>query len=439
VSRPAPLTFEQQRLWQLDRDAPGGVEYVVTWAWRLHGPLSVDALRAALGRLMRRHQVLRTEFHVVAGQPAQLVLPEVPVPLRVVSANGRRTADWVADELTHPFDLTAAPLWRALLVRSSPVEHTLVFLWQHIIVDAWSSGILVRELSACYRAELTGRPPALPALPVHYGELARAQRERPDDEDVTDQLDYWRDQLAGATPLRLPTDRPRHDGAPSPVGAAVAFTVPEAVTVRLAALAVAERVTMFMVLLAAVDVLLGRHARQHDVSVATPLSDRGDVESEPLIGCFLNVLVLRTDLAGDPSFTALLRRVREVTLAGYEFGALPFQRLVDQVGPELATDPRLLLRVMFVVNNVDPVTWDLPDIDVEEHPLPEGPARHDLTIAFGQVDAELTGHLRYRTELFDRDRIERMCQDLVALLTAVALAPHRRLSDLTTDIADRSA
>jgi hypothetical protein len=206
-----PLSAAQHRLWLLDQASPGSVEYLVPWAWRLSGPLDVDVLAAALAMVAERHEVLRTELRPVGGQLVQVVVDGLPVPLRIVDAGGRRPDAWVSDELARPFDLATAPLWRALVVRSSPVEHLLVFVWHHVVIDAWSAGILLRELSACYRAELCGVAPDLPRPARQYGDLARIERKRVDDEQVAEDLAYWRNQLAGFAPLRLPSDRPRRE------------------------------------------------------------------------------------------------------------------------------------------------------------------------------------------------------------------------------------
>lgn len=421
-----PLSFEQQWLWQLDQQAPGRPDWLVTWAWRLDGPLDVTALRGALAAVVARQDVLRTHLPLVEGEPVQRVVPELPLPLRIVDAAGRRIDDWVADELAVRVDLTTAPLWQALLVRGSPVEHALIFVWHHTVIDAWSSGILARELSACYRAELVGLAADLPPLAVRYGELAQRRRAQPDDDRTAEQLAYWRTRLAGAVALELPTDRPRR-ARPAPDGGACRFAVPEPIADRLRALAAAERVTMFMLLLTVVSTLLAGAAGQRDISIGTPLSSRAELDSEPLIGCFLNIVLLRTDLSGDPTFLELLARVRETTLDGYESGELPLSRITGELGVDTAD----LLRVMFIVNNVDPPCWDLPRVAVTDHPLPAGPARHELTIAFGGVASEIAGHLRYRAELFDPARIERLRDDLLTLLAAVTENPHARLSTLT--------
>jgi hypothetical protein len=422
----APLSFAQLHLWRLAQADAGGVEHLVSWAWRVRGPLDVDVLCGALARVADRHEVLRTAFRTVGGEPVQVVAQRIAVPLRVVEVGGRQPGAWVSEELKRPFELSAAPLWRVLAVRCSPTDHVLNFVWHHLVIDAWSAGILTRELSACYRTELTGAQPDLPQLKVHYRDLARVERECLDDEMVEEQLVYWRNQLAAVPSLLLPTDRTRRS-SPSQASAAVGFVVPPQVADGLRQLAIGHRATLFMVLLAAVKVLLARYAKQDDVAVGTPLSRRRQVDSEPLIGYFLDTLVLRTDLSGDPSFAALLRRVREVALDAYEFDELPFERIQVELGA--VHNP--MYRVRFLVNTIVAAEWDLPDIKVEDYPVPDGPAGCDLTVAFGGVSAELSGYIRYRTELFDQVRIDGMCADLVALLAAVSHNPDRRLSELT--------
>ncbi|WP_020672467.1 non-ribosomal peptide synthetase [Amycolatopsis nigrescens] len=429
---PAPLSFAQQRLWFLDRLEPGGLQYLVPWAWRLSGPLDLGLLADALRRVVDRHEILRTRFAELDGQPVQVVVDTVPVELPVIDAAAGQIdqVDQIVDELMkQPFDLAVAPLWRARVLRLSPDEHVVITVWHHVVIDAWSAGILLRELSAGYRAGLAGEEPDLPALDVQYGDYARRQRERLSGLALAEQLAYWRRNLAGSPPLELPADRPR-GRTRSTAGAAVPFTVPAAVVKGLRALATAERVTLFMVLLAGVQVLLGRYADQEDVSVGTPLANRNQAETEPLIGFFLNTLVLRTDLSGDPTFAGLLRRVREVTLNAYDHEDLPFEQLVEALRPErdLARTP--LFQVMFLVNNVRAAGWDLPGVRAEEYPLTIGLAKFDLTVAFLEGPEQLEGFVRFSTALYDRDRIERMCGHLGNLLAAVVADPAVRLSRL---------
>ena len=425
----APLSFAQQRLWFLDRLEPGGLQYLVPWAWRLSGPLDVELLAAALGRVVARHEILRTRFAEVDGQPSQLVEETVEVALPVTDLTPWRVDEYVAELMEQPFDLEVAPHWRARVLRLAPDEHVLITIWHHAVIDAWSAGILLREMSAAYRAALAGEEPDLPPIGFQYRDFAEAQRIRLAGEGAAGQLAYWRGKLAGLPILDLPTDRPRGRSR-SAAGDAVPFTVPPVIVDGLRELARNQRVTLFMVLLAAFQVLLARYAGQDDVAVGTPLANRNHAETEPLIGFFLNTLVLRTDLSGDPSFAELLRRVRETTLDAYDNEDLPFEQLVEALRPErdLARTP--LFQAMFLVNNVQAPDWDLPGVRTEEYPLTVGRAKFDLTLAFHERPERLDGFLRYGTALFDRDRIERMTGHLRNLLAAVVVDPDLPLSRL---------
>ncbi len=429
-TRPLLLSFGQQRLWFLDQLEPGSAEYLVPLAWRLRGPLDADALRAALARVVDRHEVLRTALVATEGRAHQVLLPRVRVELPVVTADD---ADDTRRRVTllcrTPLDLSLAPLWRATLVREGPDDHVLVLVLHHSVADAWSAGVLVRELTAGYRAAVTRTEPALPDLPVQYADYAAWQRDWLSGPVLDGQLAYWRRNLAALDPLELPTDRHRA-ATRSTDGAAVSFTVPDAVAEGLRRLAAEHRATLFMVLLGCLQVLLARHSGQDDIVVGTPIANRNRPETEPLIGFFVNTLVLRTDLSGDPTFAELLDRVREVTLGAYEHQDLPFERLVDELHPERDPGRTPLFQVMLSVDNTEAVGWDLPGVRAEPHPLTSSTAKFDLTAAFTDGPDGLRGILRYSTALFDADRMSRMAAHLVTLLTAAADAPGTRLSDL---------
>jgi len=420
-----PLSFAQQRLWFLDQLEPGGTEYVVPMAWRLTGEVDVVALKNALAKVVARHEVLRTGFRTVAGKPSQWVTGGVEVSLPVLETGDQAISEAVAEFTGRPFPLDRAPLWRAAVVRAGTGDCVFVLAMHHIIADAWSSGVLVRELSHYY----TPAAPALPSLPVQYGDFAAWQRNSLTGPVLEEHLAHWRERLDGIAPLELPADRPR---APirSTEGAAVNFTIPPSVVAGLRTLARERRVTMFMIVLAGVQAVLARYAGQTDVAVGTPIAGRNRAETEGLIGFFINTLVLRTDLSGEPSFAELLDRVRAVTLDAYEHQDLPFERLVEELRPErdLARTP--LFQVMLSVDNTPPGEWALPGVDVTEFPLTAVQAKFDLTLAFADTPAGLLGTIRYSTALFDEDRMTRLCGHLRRLLRAGAAEPDTRLSEL---------
>ena len=328
-----PLSFAQQRLWVLDRFEPGSTAYTILAALRLQGPLNTRALARAVQALMRRHEGLRTTFIEDDQGPTQAILPDVEPALGLVDLRGlpeaereREALTLAAEEAERPFDLTRAPLLRALLVRLSGQHHLLVVTMHHIISDGWSSGILIRELSSLYEAFSTGEPPRLAPLSVQYADYAVWQRQWLQGDVLESQLAYWRKQLAGApAALELPTDKPRPP-VPSFRGGRVPVRLGRELSASLQALCQREGVTLFMALLAGFQTLLSANSGQLDVSVGSPIAGRAQPELEGLIGCFVNTLVLRTRMEGDPTFRELLGRVREVTLGAYAHQDVPFER-----------------------------------------------------------------------------------------------------------------
>ncbi|HEU4457154.1 MAG TPA: condensation domain-containing protein, partial [Longimicrobium sp.] len=326
-----PLSFGQRRLWFLERLAPGSA-YNIPAALRIRGALDEDALARALAEVVRRHEALRTRFDEVDGEPVQVVddgaaLAVARVDLSALAPAEREAALRVLarGETERPFDLAAAPLARATLVRLAPDERALVMVVHHVATDGWSMEVLMRELSTLYAAFADGRPSPLEELAVQYGDYAAWQRAHLRGEALEAQLDYWRRHLEGAPPLlELPTDRPRSAGASR--GETVSFALPAGTVEGLRALGRREGATLFMTLLAGVQALLGRLAGTEDVVVGVPIAGRSREETQGLIGFFVNSLAVRASLAGAPSFTTLLRRVREAALGAYAHQDLPFER-----------------------------------------------------------------------------------------------------------------
>ncbi|HEU0298364.1 MAG TPA: amino acid adenylation domain-containing protein, partial [Longimicrobium sp.] len=322
--RPLPLSFAQERLWFIDQLEPGSAAYNVPLALELRGPLDTAALERALGEIVRRHEPLRTVFAVRDDRPVQVIHPFAGFPLSLVDltalAGEERHAEAgrrIAGEARRPFDLATGPVLRATLLKEGDGEHTLVLVFHHIVTDAWSAGIFFRELAALYQAFTLGGDPPLPDLAVQYADFAAWQRGWLRGEALEKQAGFWRRRLAGAPAvLALPTDRPR-PAVQDVSGALVAFLLPPGTAAAARALAKREGATLFMVLLAAFQAVLHRWSGEEDVVVGTPIANRTRPELEGLIGFFDNTLALRTDLSGDPSFAALLGRVREGTLEAY--------------------------------------------------------------------------------------------------------------------------
>ncbi|HEU4883761.1 MAG TPA: condensation domain-containing protein, partial [Longimicrobium sp.] len=349
---PAPLSFSQRRLWFLDRMEPGNATYNLPNAVRLRGALDVPALERALGEIVRRHEALRTVFAEADGSPVQVIAPFGGFDLPVEDLSGLGEADReaaarrrVGEEAARPFDLAAGPLFRAGLLRLGGEDHVLLFSMHHIVSDAWSLGVFLRELSALYAAYREGRASPLPELEVQYADFAAWQHEQMAGGVLDRQLAYWRERLADAPALlELPADHPR-PAVQTYRGATLPVAFPIELLERLQALGRSEGATLYMTLLAAFQVLLSKYSGSADVVVGTSIAGRTQKEVEALIGFFVNTLVLRTDLSGDPSFRELLGRVREVTLGAYAHQDLPLETLVAELQPERSLSHSPLVQV----------------------------------------------------------------------------------------------
>ncbi|MFJ1551977.1 amino acid adenylation domain-containing protein, partial [Streptomyces sp. NPDC088246] len=440
--RALPLSFGQQRLWFLDQLEPGSSEYNLSTSVRWDVDVDVAALRAALGGVVARHEVLRTRLvadaegvaHQVIDEPAPFELRVVEVPTGadpVVAVRGV-----VAADAQVPFDLARGPLLRATLIRVAAQEHVLALSMHHVVSDEWSGRILRRELVALYEAFRAGDPDPLPPLEIQYADFAVWQRQWLTGDVLDTQLAYWRDRLSGIPTLELPTDRPRPP-VRSTKGGFVDFRVSAQTAQRLRVISREGGATMSMTLLAAFNVLLGRYAGTDDVVVGTPVANRNRAETESLIGFFVNTLVMRTDLSGGPTFTELLGRVRDTTLGAYAHQDVPFEQLVDELVTERDRSRSPLFQVLFDYDNGqsgDPgeaATPDLEDSADQQGPGPDAlPVRFDLVVTLGASGDELLGEFQYSSELFDPATIERMAGHLVTLLDALAENAGRRIDDL---------
>ncbi|MFC4047491.1 amino acid adenylation domain-containing protein [Dactylosporangium siamense] len=438
-SGPLPLSFAQQRLWFLHQLEPGSIEYNNAETIRLRGPLDAAALRAALDTVAERHEVLRTRLVTGPdGVPQQVVDPPGGVELieSDVSARPdppRAARDLLAADAGRPYDLARGPLVRARLVRLGADDHVFCLYLHHVVSDEWSALILRHELGAVYEASRAGRSPALAPLAVQYADFAAWQRSWLRGAVVEEQIAFWRDRLAGAPMLELPLDRPRPP-VRSSSAAAAEFAVPAAVADGLRSVARRSGATMFMTLLAAFTVVLSRHCGQDDVVVGTPIANRNHTETEGLVGFFVNSLVLRTDLSGDPTFAELVGRVRREALAGYAHQDVPFEQLVDVL--ETARDRSVapLFQVMFGVDRVGggagEARFTFPGLAGEPFPLGTDEARSDLTVALAEGADGISGSLLYRTDVFDHATVERLAEHLALILGTICAAPDQRLSEL---------
>ncbi|MET0396621.1 MAG: amino acid adenylation domain-containing protein, partial [Longimicrobiaceae bacterium] len=435
---PLPLSFAQQRLWLVDRLEPGSPAYNMPYALRLRGVLDTGALRAGLDALVRRHETLRTVFGEHAGAPVQVIHAPAPVVLRELELRELPQAEREAEagrlageEALLPFDLARGPLLRSTLLRLGDEDHVLCFTLHHVVSDGWSRDVLVREVSALYAAALRGEAARLPELEIQYADFAVWQREWLSGDVLEQQLSYWRDRLAGAPPLlEIPTDRPRATGL-SPRSASHAFALPTGLSHELRALSQREGATLFMTVLAGWQALLARYAGQEDVVVGTPIAGRTRRETEGLIGFFVNMLALRADLSGDPTWRELLGQVRETALGAYTHQDLPFERVVEDLGVERSLTHAPVFQVTFGLSRSrTEERLSLGELELEPFGREKGVAKFDLDIALVDAGEELAGLVVYREALFEPEMITRLAGHLETVLEAMAADPQRRLSEL---------
>jgi len=432
----SPLSFAQERLWFLEQFEPGGSAYNICRAARLTGLLKIEALEQSLSEIMRRHEVLRTRFQVVDGRPVQVRAPAQKLSISLVELSQLSHAErdgevarLIADEGGCPFDLSAGPLLQAMLLRLGNDDHMLILTTHHIASDAWSMGILTRELWTLYEAYANGKPSPLPDLPVQYTDYAVWQRQWLKGKVLESQLSYWKKQLAHIPILNLPTDRPR------PVlqsfrGARQPISLPESLTAAVNELSRREGVTQFMTLLAAFQVLLYRYSGQEDVVVGSPIANRNRTEIEGLIGFFVNTLVLRTDLSRRPTFKELLLRVRDVCLGAYAHQDLPFEKLVQELHPERDLSRNPLFQVMFVLQNTPRPFPETSGFSIERVDVLAETSPFDLSLYLRERNGKLIGFIEYSTDLFDRSTIERMIGHFQTLLEGIVANPDQLISTL---------
>ncbi|HSF40181.1 MAG TPA: amino acid adenylation domain-containing protein [Thermoanaerobaculia bacterium] len=432
-----PLSFAQQRLWFLQELMPESPYYNMPRAIRFTGRLAPAVLVRALSELVRRHESLRTAFAVVDGEPAQIVAESLTLTVPVVDVGALP-----GDEALHaveriglafvrqPFDLGRGPLLRYVLVRLGADDHVLLQSIHHIVFDGWSQMVLAREVVAIYEAFAEGRETPLPELPVQYADFAVWQRGWLTEEVLARQLEFWLRHLEGAPPLlELPADRPRPP-VQTLAGSHRYFRLDEGLSRELRAFAERRGASLYMVLVTAFRALVSRLTGRLDLVLGSPIANRHNKELEGLIGFFVNMLVMRTDLSGDPSFGTLFERVREVTLAGYENQDLPFERLVEAKKPERSLSSTPLFQVMFNLLNFPVAPHRLPGLVVDPWQLGTGTSKYDLSLYFFGGDEALGGFFEYSTDLFDPETIERLLRQLEQILAAGVADEGLRLSEL---------
>jgi amino acid adenylation domain-containing protein len=433
-----PLSFAQQRLWFLDQLEPGSDFYNLHSAVRLSGKFNVSVFEEALSEIVRRHEILRTTFASVGGEPVQVISSPAPLRIPVAELDGLGEAEreeevkrLINEEAQKPFDLNQGPLLRIKLLKLTEDDHIVLLTMHHIISDGWSMGVLFGEIAALYQAYEKGEKSPLDELPAQYADFAVWQREWLRGEALEANLSYWRGQLGGELPsLELPIDRPR-----PPVqtykGAVCGVALPDELSEGLRVLSQRHGCTLYMTLLAAFQTLLYRHSGQEDIIVGSPIAGRNRAELEPLIGFFINTLVLRTDLSGEPTFVELMKRVRETTLAAYTHQDVPFEKLVEELHPERDMSRSPLFQVDFTFQHFAPV--NVKDFaDVRMTPLnSEGrTAKFDLTLSLAESGKRVFGTLEYNTDLFDASTVERLISHFEQLLSSCVENSQERVNRL---------
>lgn len=450
-NRPFPLSFAQQRLWFLNQLIPDNAFYNVPSALRVIGSLNLEALEQTFAEILRRHEALRTTF-VMLEQAVQIISPTLKIPIKVLDLqslpDAKREAQalyLITEEAQRPFNLATGPLLRVTLLRLQETEHILLLNLHHIVSDGWSIGVLIRELAAFYEAISTASPPPLPALPIQYADFAYWQRQwlqqagKDGCTPLQTQLNYWRQQLDGISFLNLPTDRIRAANQ-TYRGATQFLQLSESLSESLEALSKSEGVTLFMTLLAAFQILLNRYTQQEDITVGTPIANRNRSEIEPLIGFFVNSLVLRTNLSGNPTFLEVLSRVKEVALGAYAHQDLPFEKLVEELHPERNLSQNPLFQVVFAVQNAPMAALELQGLTLSPLQFVDtGATRFDLEFhlwersksnALGSHREGINGFVVYSTDLFEQTTIQRMLEHFQTLLVNIVANPQTKIAAL---------
>ena len=431
-SRPEeiPLSYAQQRLWFLDQLEPESLAYLASRARRMRGLLDAQSLERSLQELVRRHESLRTTFIVRAGHLVQVIHSTGRTLLPVIDLQGLRpeqkaseTHRLVSQEAQRPCDLAQGPLLRTYLLRVERQEHIILLTLHHIITDGWSNEVLVREIATLYQAFASGQPSPLAPLPIQYADYALWQRAWLQGEILETQLAYWKKQLADIPSLDLPTDYPRL-ARQTYQGAVLSMELPEELSQRLVALSQQEGVTVFMLLLTAFQVLLMRYTGKTDISVGTSIANRTRAEIEGLIGFFVNMLVIRTDCSGNPTFLQVLQQVREVCLQAYTHQDLPFEKLVSALQPERDLSRSPLFQVSFQLTQATLPTQLMPGLSLEALGIDGASADDDLRVMMTETPQGFSCTAFYNTTLFEAQTIHRILKHFQTLLQGIVLTPE---------------
>jgi aspartate racemase len=432
-----PLSFSQQRLWFLAQLEPNNPFYNIPIALRLTGRLNIAALEGSVTEIVRRHEVLRTSFINVGGSPAQVFHEPELIKARMIDLSGKdydgkheQAMRLAAEEAKRPFDISKDDLIRLSLLRLNDDDHVALVIMHHIVSDAWSLEILVREVTELYRAYSLGQPSTLPELKLQYADFAAWQRSWLTGQVLEGELKYWRDQMVGAPPtVDLPIDNSRPE-TQTYRGAEETFILDASTAESLSQISFSERATLFMTLLASFNVLVSRYAQQEDVVVGTPVAGRNQIGAQALIGFFVNTLVLRTRVSPEISFRQLLGRVRDVCLGAYDHQHVPFDHLVDELNPDRSLNRTPLFQVMFMLQNVPAGSLELPGVKLLPLAISHETSKYDLTLSVQESQQYLTCTIRYNADLFHADSIKRMAGHFRVLVEGITANPDERVAAL---------
>ena len=438
AERPIPASSGQRRLWFLEQMEPGSPLYNIPYLVRLRGPLNEAALHQALGAIVARHEALRTNFVAVGSDPTQVIkttwtldLPITDLTALSATLHEQELKRLATDEAKKPFNLQTDLMLRARLFRMSDTEHALMLVMHHIASDGWSMAIIYRELGVCYEAFANGELPRLATPQIHYADFAEWQREYLQGETLERLVSFWKEQIAGAPALlELPADHARPP-LQSHRGECVQLTLPGGLVAELKRFSSQQRVTFFMTLLAGFKVVLHRYTGQTDLVVGSPVAGRDAAETEEMVGFFINTVLMRTSLAGDPTVRALLARVRDMALAAFEHREMPYEKLVEEVQPQrnLSFDP--ICQIYFALQNMPTAPLKLSGIDLSIEPVYTGTAKSDLTVwAIEQTSGELEITAEYAIDLFTGETIQRFLGHFQTVLEGMVAKPDAPLSEL---------
>ena len=435
---PKPLSFSQKRLWFLDQLEPNSPFYNVPLAMRLVGPFDIVAMERALDGVIARHESLRTTLQLQGDQPAQVVAPQMQLPLVQIDLSTMPEAEreeearrLTAEEARRPFNLSKGPLFRAMILTLAPEDHVFMVNLHHAISDGWSLGVLVNDITALYESFRAGTPSQLQPLGITYGDFAIWQRDHLESGALKQQLEYWKAQLAGAPPaIELPTDRTRPPVQTFHGSKRVMLFRPELLE-GLKTLSRSEGATLFITLLAAFNVLLSRYSGQNDIVVGTANACRHQPDTEKLIGYFANTVVLRNDLDGSPTFRELIHRVRETTLNAFANQDVPFERLVEELNPVRDMSRSPVFQVMIIQQNAFQHSSHFGSLKSIPFSAVGGVAKVDLLLSVSDDDGKLRCALEYNTDLYDADTIDRMLENLGTLLDAAVTDPAQHVTEMS--------